>query len=231
MKTGYFIAAAFAALLLASGCQKDYVAAELVDGRTFNAAIPKNARAVVFEYHSSVASGKLLSTPDSPVPIYGNLDGTTWRVTTSASVINAHPDCSRMFWARTRREAHSSLLVEPELNKIDFGEGFSTWNVTDMHEMFANCFELYSLDPSNFYTKNVTNMSSMFYNCQDLYSLDLSHFNMSRVTDRRSMCYALSYYFLHCTITCSPTTQWYLENGTGLNTSGATFTWVRPTSK
>lgn len=102
MKTRYFIAAAIAALLLASGCQKDYVAAELVDGRTFNAAIPKNARAVVFEYHSSVASGKLLSIPDSPVPIYGNLDGTTWRVTTSASVINAHPDCSRMFWARTR---------------------------------------------------------------------------------------------------------------------------------
>ena len=234
MKTGYFIAAAIAALLLATSCQKDpevYIAADLVNGQTFNFAIPRKTREVVFEYNSSVASGKLLSTPDSPVPIYGNLDGTTWRVTTSASVINAHPDCSRMFWARTRQEAHSSLLVEPELNKIDFGEGFSTWNVTDMHEMFANCFELYSLDLSNFYTKNVTNMSSMFSNCQDLYSLDLSHFNMSRVTDRRSMCYLLSYRFRHCTITCSPTTQWYLENGTGLNTSGATFTWVRPTSK
>lgn len=71
MKTGYFIAAAIAALLLASGCQKDpegYIAADLVNGQTFNFAIPRKAREVVFEYNSSVASGKLLSTPRFSCP-------------------------------------------------------------------------------------------------------------------------------------------------------------------
>ena len=46
------------------------LAAELVDGPTFNDAIPDNATAVVFEYNSSVSSGTVLSTANSPVPIY-----------------------------------------------------------------------------------------------------------------------------------------------------------------
>ena len=187
MKTRYFIAAAFAALLLASGCQKFFLAAELVDGKTFNAAIPKNAKAVVFEYNSSVASGTLLSTPDSPVPIYGNLDGTTWRVTTSASVINANPDCCGMFSATYHREFHSSEYIEPELYEIDFGKRLNTENVRDMSYMFYYCKSLRSLDVSSFNTKNVTNMGSMFYGCRHLQSLDVSNFNTKNVTNMGSM--------------------------------------------
>lgn len=66
--------------------------AELVRGSTFNAAIPAEATSVVFEYNSSVTSGTLLSTTNSPVPIYGNLDGTVWRVSTSDSKMNANPN-------------------------------------------------------------------------------------------------------------------------------------------
>jgi len=193
MKTGYFIAAAFAALLLASGCQKFFLAAELVDGKTFNAAIPKNAKAVVFEYNSSVASGTLLSTPDSPVPIYGNLDGTTWRVTTGASVINANPDCCGMFSATYHREFHSSEYIEPELYEIDFGKRLNTENVRDMSYMFYYCKSLRSLDVSSFNTKNVTNMGSMFYNCESLRSLDVSSFSTKNVTNMGSMFYGCRY--------------------------------------
>ena len=189
MKRKYLLATVIASLLLASGCQKFFLAAELVDGETFNAAIPKNAKAVVFEYHSSVSSGTLLSTPDSPVPIYGNLDGTTWRVTTGASVINANPDCCGMFSATHHREFHSSEYIEPELYEIDFGKRLNTENVRDMSYMFYYCESLRSLDVSSFNTKNVTNMGSMFYNCESLRSLDVSRFNTKNVTNMGSMFY------------------------------------------
>jgi len=157
------------------------LAAELVDGPTFNAAIPHTAtnyaRAVVFEYNSSVTSGTLLSTSNSPVPIYGNLDidGRTWRVSTSASMINANPYCQEMF-----NHIYS-------LNTIDFGDGFNTLNVTNMSYMFYYCSGLTSLDLSNFNTANVTNMLYMFGGCSRLTSLDVTNFNTSNVTDMSEM--------------------------------------------
>ena len=149
--------------------------AELVDGRTFNAAIPANATAVVFEYNSPDSSDILLSTSDSPYPIYGTLDGTTWRVSTFVSKINANPDCSSMF-----REKYY-------ITTINFGEGFNTLNVTDMNYMFWACNSLINIDVSSFNTGNVTNMSYMFNNCHNLENLDLSSFNTSRVTNMEAM--------------------------------------------
>ena len=153
--------------------------AELVDGWTFNQAIPDNATAVVFEYNSSVSSGTLLSTSNSSVPIYGNLDGTTWRVSTSASMMNANPYCGGMFDGRFNYTTHNydSLIEE-----IDFGEGFNTENVTIMVNMFNGCSSLTSLNLSNFNTANVTDMSRMFYACHSLTTLDLSNFNTENVT-------------------------------------------------
>ncbi len=152
------------------------LAAELVKGWIFNLYIPDNVTAVIFEYNSSVSSGTLLSTNNSPVPIYGNLDGTTWRVSTGASMINANPDCSSMFTS---------------LEEIDFGEGFNTASVTDMSAMFNSCSSLTSLDLSNFNTANVTTMKSMFYQCSGLTSIDLSNFNTANVTD-------MGWMFWHC---------------------------------
>ena len=158
------------------------LAAELVDGPTFNAAIPDNATAVEFEYNSSVSSGTVLSTANSPVPIYGNLDGTTWRVSTSASMMNANPNSSYMFRATWR---FPGFL--PKLETIDFGTNFNTENVTDMSEMFSRCSGLTSLDVSNFNTENVTDMSNMFAGCSGLTSLDVSNFNTANVTNMVSM--------------------------------------------
>ncbi len=151
------------------------LAAELVDGTTFCAAIPNNATAVVFEYNSPVTSGTLLSTTSSPVPIYGNLDGAIWRVSTNASMMNANPDCWYMFAYKTN------------LNTIDFGEGFNTANVTDMGRMFSDCSSLTSLDLSNFNTENVTDMLAMFFYCRNLKSLDLANFNTANVTNMSAM--------------------------------------------
>ena len=174
------------------------LAAELVDGETFNAAIPNNATAVVFEYNSSVSSGTLLSTSSSPVPIYGNLDGTTWKVSTSASIINANPNCYYMFYYKFH------------LKSIDFGEGFNTENVTDMSFMFFFCFYLTTLDLSNFNTKNVTTMDLMFYGCSYLKSIDLSSFNTENVTDMHEM-------FGYCGVTSLDLSNFNTENVTDMS--------------
>ena len=150
------------------------IAAELVDGSTFNRAIPDNATAIRFEYNkASVTSGTTLSTDSSPYPIYGYIDGTTWVVSTPANRINANADCKKMFWLRR------------SLTSIDFGDNFNTSNVTDMSEMFSGC-SLTSLDLSNFNTANVTDMSGMFFLCS-LTSLDLSNFNTANVTNMGGM--------------------------------------------
>ena len=186
MKKQYHLAAVIAALLLATGCQKNHIAAELVDGQTFNALIPRNATAVVFDYNSTVRSGKELSTTDSPVPIFGNLEGTTWKVSTSADMINANPDCALMFKC-IHYDSPGRARVIPPLKQIDFGKGFYTDNVTNMSGMFDYCDYLKRLDLSNFNTKKVTNMRRMFCGCYALTSLDISHFNTENVADMSSM--------------------------------------------
>ena len=154
-------------------------AAELVDGPTFNAAIPDNATAIVFEYNNpAVTSGTLLSTTNSPTPIYGNLDGTTWRISTSSSVMNANPDCSSMFQSDNLEKIRGDYV----LTSVDFGNGFNTSNVTSMSSMFFGCIGFTSFDLSCFNTSNVIDMIYMFGECQNLTSLNLSSFNTSNVT-------------------------------------------------
>ena len=167
--------------------------AKLISGPDFNAAIPRDnkTKSVVFEYNSPVTSGTLLSTPDSPVPIYGNLDGTTWRVSTRASQIHANPNCSSMFrceWeyypSQSGGTGRRIILL---LKRINLGNGFNTDSVTNMRGMFLFCQDLTGLDVSSFNTENVTDMSRMFEGCWSLTNLDLSNFNTENVTDMSGM--------------------------------------------
>ena len=48
-----------------------------------------------------------------------------------------------------------------------------------MQLMFQECYELESLDLSNFNTSNVTNMSLMFYKCNKLKYLNLLNFSIN----------------------------------------------------
>jgi surface protein len=167
--------------------------AELISGPAFNAAIPKrkNVSTVLFEYNSPVSSGALLSTPDSPVPIYGNLDGTTWRVSTRASQIQANPNCSHMFesaYGFYYPHGHERAYYENlKLKRIIYGDRFRTDYVTDMSHMFEGSGELTTIRLSNFNTPNVTNMRDMFYECYGLQNIYASNFNTENVTDMSGM--------------------------------------------
>ena len=73
------------------------------------------------------------------------------------------------------------------LTSIEGIEYLNTSQVTDMHNMFYNCYYLQTTDFSGFDTRKVKDMSYMFYNCGSLKSLDISNFNTSEVTDMRGM--------------------------------------------
>ena len=73
------------------------------------------------------------------------------------------------------------------LTNIEGIEYLNTSQVTDMHNMFYNCYHLQTTDFSGFDTRKVKDMSCMFYNCGSLKSLDISNFNTSEVTDMRGM--------------------------------------------
>ena len=77
------------------------------------------------------------------------------------------------------------------LTSIEGIEYLNTSQVTDMHNMFYNCYHLQTTDFSGFDTRKVNDMSNMFYNCGSLKSLDISNFNTSEVTNMRGM-------FYHC---------------------------------
>ncbi len=77
------------------------------------------------------------------------------------------------------------------LTSIEGIEYLNTSQVTDMHNMFFNCYHLQTTDFSGFDTRKVKDMSCMFYNCGSLKSLDISNFNTSEVTNMRGM-------FYHC---------------------------------
>ena len=68
-------------------------------------------------------------------------------------------------------------------------ENLNTSQVTDMNNMFYNCWQLPSLNLnlSSWDTSKVTNMRQMFYNCRALVSLNLSNWNVSNVTNMGSM--------------------------------------------
>ena len=151
---------------------------ELVSGPTFNSLIPSSATRVEFLCETPwITSGTILSTTNSTGPIYGNLEGTTWKVSTPARNINANTNCSQMFKNKNN------------LTSIIFN-GLNTSNVTNMSSMFEGCSALTILDLSSLNTSNVTNMSSMFKGCYNVY-LNLLNFNTQNVTD-------MSYMFYFC---------------------------------
>ena len=66
------------------------------------------------------------------------------------------------------------------LKSISFSPSFKTNNIKNISYLFYNCYDLESIDISNFNTTNVVDMRRMFYGSH-LTSIDLSHFNTSNV--------------------------------------------------
>ena len=120
--------------------------------------------------------------------IYGGLGTPDWvfnnanvtKVVFDPAFANARPtNCKEWFQGCVK------------LTSIEGIEYLNTSQVTDMHNMFYNCYYLQTIDFSGFDTRKVKDMRCMFYNCGSLKSLDISNFNTSEVTNMRSM-------FYHC---------------------------------
>ena len=88
-----------------------------------------------------------------------------------------------------------------------------------MSKMFYNCYNLNSLNLSQFNTGNVEKMNEMFYNCQELNSLDLSAFNTTKVNNM----YRMFYYCIVKTIDLSSFNTANVEN---MNEMFAGASWV-----
>ena len=69
------------------------------------------------------------------------------------------------------------------LSSISGISNLNTSNVTDMSQLFVNCYNLSNIDVSGFDTQNVTNMEAMFRRCTGLTELDLSSFKTEKVSN------------------------------------------------
>ena len=81
----------------------------------------------------------------------------------------------------------NGMFMNSHLTEINFNGDFDTSNVTDMGNMFADNYNLKSINLNNFNTNKVINMERMFDGCKILTSLDLSNFDTSNVTNMDSM--------------------------------------------
>ena len=83
----------------------------------------------------------------------------------------------------TLRKTFNNCYNVTSINTTDW----DTNKVTDMSYMFYNCQSLTTLDVSNFNTSNVTDMGGMFTGCNSLTSLDVSNFDTSKVDSMYAM--------------------------------------------
>ncbi len=82
---------------------------------------------------------------------------------------------------------HTMFQNNTSLEELDLSS-FNTGNVETMYYMFANDAALASIDfGNNFSTENVTNMGWMFFGCNSLNTLDLSAFSSNKLTTTTAM--------------------------------------------
>ena len=89
-----------------------------------------------------------------------------------------------IFTGATKAPKNSRSLFKAltNLTEIDGLTNLDTSEVTDMGEMFYDCYNLKKLDLSNFNTTKVTTIVDMFFYCVSLKTLDLSKFNTKAIT-------------------------------------------------
>ena len=66
-------------------------------------------------------------------------------------------------------------------------DNFDTSKVTNMQNMFGNCYELVAMNVSDFDTTKVTSMEGMFAGCNKIINLDLGNFNTESVGNMSNM--------------------------------------------
>ena len=98
-----------------------------------------------------------------------------------------------------------------KVTNLDLSE-FNSDNVTDMAEMFGQCYELQDTKlPDNFVTDKVTTMKEMFKDCNKLSTLSVGNYNTSKVTDMESV-------FANCNaLTELSVSNWDTSSATTMN--------------
>ena len=133
-------------------------------------------------------------------PAWKAKSGNITQVVFDASFANARPTtCFKWFSSFSK------------LTQVKGVENLNTENVTNMGNMFRDCWRLTSLDVTHFNTANVTNMDFMFFDCLALTSLDVTHFNTAKVEGMSGM-------FAHCSsLTSLDVTHFNTEKVTNMS--------------
>jgi surface protein len=84
-----------------------------------------------------------------------------------------------------------------ELKSLNLSN-FDTSSVINMQQMFASCTSLTSLDINNFNTSNVENMKGMFSDCNSLISLNLINFDTSKLNTFSDMFLNIKNNIVYC---------------------------------
>lgn len=123
----------------------------------------------------------LVSDAGSENPVWASYDATTGTVTITspASVLYTNKQASHMF--------RGFCLVK----EIENLKAINTARAQNLSYFFHRCFNLKSVDLSNFDTSNCDCFGFMFSYCQNLESLDVSHFNTAKALTMANM-------FQHC---------------------------------
>ena len=110
-------------------------------------------------------------------------EGYTWYEMNSIEYITVDPSCQN-YMGTTLSNLFNDFENLQAINDIG---NLNTSSVTDMSFMFMSCFNLISLNLSDWNTSQVENMTSMFKNCLSLTTLNLSGWDTSQVENMESM--------------------------------------------
>ncbi len=181
--------------------------AYLTTGEGFNNKLNKNVtgmlrKATLAEYNAATSTS-VVSTDDSPYPVYVWSDGTDILYYTEAEKMYMNENSYRMFsdlkvTSIDLSDFDSSLVT----NMNDLFERYkgtsidvsnlNTSNVTTMYGVFWGAENLETIEGlENFDTRNVTSMSEMFYYCESLKTIEgLENFDTRNVTNMNRMFYS-----------------------------------------
>ena len=136
---------------------------------------------IVFKTGVLTEGDVLVSDSHSENPVWASLDKATGTVTitTPAEVIYTDKQASHMF--------RGFCLVK----EIENLKAINTSRAENLSYFFHRCFNLRSVDLSNFETSDCDCFGFMFSYCQSLESLDVSHFNTAKAITLANM-------FQHC---------------------------------
>ena len=119
-------------------------------------------------------TAQIVSTAESPNPIYMWFDSGTIYWYTDATMVYANKDATQMFsWL--------GAVTTIDVSAINFNQ------TTSIEGLFSYDIGITSLNVSSMNVRNVTNMSAAFYSLINLKSINLSSWNTSKVKDMTSM--------------------------------------------